>query len=62
MILTLSEIISTIKNGEFYIPVEEHPLLKRIYMESGSIQFEFYPNVPHVGFGINKNMKFEKLD
>ncbi|WP_097026161.1 hypothetical protein [Clostridium peptidivorans] len=59
---TLAELINVIKEGVFYVPTTDHRLLKRVYKENNFIQFEFYPNVPQVGLGINENMKFKKID
>jgi len=57
---TLLELINIIKEGEFYIPVKKHKLLKRVYLESSYIQFEFHPNIIHVGLGISADEKFIK--
>lgn len=57
---TLAELTNVIKEGDFYVPVKEHKLLKRIYIEGTHIQFEFH-NTPHVGLGINITDKFKKI-
>lgn len=57
---TLLEVFEIIKQGESYVPVKRHSLIKRIYQEGNSIQFEFYKEVPHVGLGISKDMVFYK--
>ena len=59
---TLEELVTVIKEGEFYRPLKRHRLLKRVYLEGDHLQFELYSNVPHVGLGIRKNEKFIKIN
>ena len=58
---TITEIINTAKNGESYVPIKEHKLLNRVYIEKGYLQFELKHNVVHVGLGISLHAKFMKI-